>query len=620
MDFQRLKITLFASYSRGWCVAFLTFGLLASCPAWGQEVYPPHWFQDMENDSLELIVHWPEGQVAPLQVGKDGPRVLSSSLAPNSEYAYLLLSLKDFAEADFELHLKAASGSRTIRYELREAHPHEPQGLSPADALYLITPDRFANGDTSNDRIAGFQEKSYGRQAPYGRHGGDLAGILAHLDYLDKLGFTALWISPLLTNDQPVESYHGYAITDHFQIDPRMGTGQQYQELVEALHRRDMKIVMDVVYNHVGDRHQFFRNPPDSGFFNFWEGYKQTQYRASTLMDPHAAQSDKQIFSRGWFDRHMPDLNQGHPQLARYLIQQSLWWILEYGLDAFRIDTYAYPDQQFMSRLARRIHAERPSFFLFGELWVHMPEIQSYFSHPNARNPIASDLDGLTDFTTYYAFQEALKETQSWTGGIARLYYRLAADHLYTRPDSLITFLDNHDLARIYGSLGQDTAKLRLALGMLYTLRGIPCTYYGTEVLMAETDHHGLIREDFPGGWPGDSINLFDPSQHRGAQAHIWQYMQKLLHWRRNSSAITEGEFTHFIPRDEVYAYLRHSSRDTVLVLVNTHTGESRSINLQRFEELWSLHTSARLVPSGRPFRKKQIELPPLSIRILEKR
>ena len=597
----------------------LTFILLFAGPTpslSGQsKVYPPHWFTGLQNDTLELLLYRPEGIKQAPALKQEGPQVLNSQVAPNEQYAYLLLSLEDFKGQGFRIQL----GDTSLNYELKTPHPHQTAGLSPADALYLITPDRFANGDTLNDRLPGFQEEKYGREKPFGRHGGDLAGIRQHLDYIDTLGFSTLWISPLLTNDQPHESYHGYAITDHFRIDPRFGSNAQYQALVNELHQRDMKMVMDVVYNHVGDQHPLFQNPPDSSFFHFFPQFRKTQYRASTLSDPHASQHDKVTFSQGWFDHHMPDLNQRNPHLARYLIQQSLWWILEYGLDGFRIDTYAYPDQAFMSRLAQRIHQERPQFFLFGELWVHMPEIQSYFSHPQPHNPINSHLDGLTDFTGYYALLEALNQPQSWTGGITKLYYRLAADYLYQSPDSLITFLDNHDLARVYGALGQDTAKLKVALGLLYTLRGIPCTYYGTEALLAQTSNHGLIREDFPGGWPRDTLNLFDPTQHRGAQKTIWNYLQGLLQWRRTSPAITQGQFTHFLPQENVYAYLRHHPQDTVLVLVNAHPEEKRRVALSRFRELWPQGSAAISRPQGRPFSAKSITLPPMSIRILQK-
>lgn len=593
----------------------LALGLSLSLP--GQvKVYPPHWFTGLQNDTLELLLYHPEGLPTAPRLAGPGPQVLRRQVAPNPQYAYLLLSLAGFEGRDFRIQL----GDTSLTYTLKKPHPHRTEGLSPADALYLITPDRFANGDPANDRLPGFQEEKYGRDKPFGRHGGDIAGIHQHLGYLDTLGFSTLWISPLLTNDQPHESYHGYAITDHYHIDPRFGSNARYQALVDALHQRDMKIIMDVVYNHVGDQHPLFQNLPDSSFFHFFPKFRKTQYRASTLSDPHASRYDKVTFSQGWFDYHMPDLNQRNPHLARYLIQQSLWWILEFGIDGFRIDTYAYPDQAFMGRLAQRIKQERPRFFLFGELWVHKPEIQSYFAHPNPHNPIATHLDGVTDFTGHYALLEALNQLQSWTGGIAQLYYRLAADYLYASPDSLITFLDNHDLARIYGSLGQNPAKLKVALGLLYTLRGIPCTYYGTEALLTETQNHGLIREDFPGGWPGDKRNLFDTTQHRGPQKEIWQYMQALLHWRRHSSAITQGRFTHFIPQQSVYTYVRHSPEDTVLVLVNTHTRESRTVALSRFRELWPPYTPARIIPGGQSFRDSTVTLPPMSIRILQKK
>lgn len=580
------------------------------------QIYPPHWFQNTKNDTLELLIFEPEGFKSEPELRGAAPRLISSTLANNVQYAYVLLSLEGFAGDSFTLHWNG----KERQYALKAPSAYKPKPLSPADALYLITPDRFANGVEANDYAPEMNDTNYGRDSPFGRHGGDIAGINQKLDYIQETGFNALWISPLLENDEYYESYHGYAITDHYNIDKRFGSNEAYGKLLENMHNRGMKMVMDVVYNHFGDQHPLFVNPPDSSFFHFHPEYLRTSYRAVTLLDPHVSKADKKVFTDGWFDRHMPDVNQGNAHMARFLIQNSIWWILEYGVDAFRIDTYAYPDQQFMSHLARRIQQEVPGFFLFGEVWVHQPEVQSYFAANNKHNPINTHLSSVTDFQFNYAVKEALHNTQGWNSGVTKLYYRLAADYLYERPDLLVTFIDNHDKARVFGELGKDTAKLKVALGLLYTVRGIPCTYYGTEILMEQTENHGVIRQDFPGGWPNDSINKFTAAGRTESENNIYNYLQRLLKWRVTSAAITHGNFTHFVPENDVYVYFRESENDKVMVLVNTHPHDERQVDLSRFSELWPAGTEGENIITGKRLERSSLLLKPMSISVIQKR
>ncbi len=580
-------------------------------------VFPPHWWVGMENDTLELLVYNKDGlKKAPVISGE--VKVLKSELAANPNYAYVSFLLRD-AEPQT---LKIGSGRQSVDFQLKARKGYRPSAIGPADAMYLITPDRFANGNSDNDHPKGLKEKMYSRTEPYGRHGGDIKGIISHLDYIKDLGFNTLWISPLVTNDQSEESYHGYAFTDHYSIDPRFGSNAEYADLVKQMHSRDMKMVMDVVYNHVGDQHFLFTDLPDSSFFNWHKGYEggfhQTSYRAATLFDPYASESDKEQFKDGWFVKHMPDLNQRNPHVANFLIQNSIWWIEEFGVDAFRIDTYTYPDQEFMGKLANSIKMEYPNFFLFGETWVHHPEIQSYFPQGNKFNPVNTELDAVTDFTLYYALQEALNQNPGWNEGITKVYYRLAADYLYERPDLSVTFLDNHDLARALGHYGGDIQKLKTALGMLLTLRGIPCVYYGTEVLMKATDGHGLIREDFAGGWPSDTVNKFTKEGRSATENEMHDYIQKLLNYRRNSKALTTGKLTQFVPQDGIYVYFRHTESETVMILVNANQQDEKTLELKRFEELWPSGTSGTEVISGQPISGDEVVLQPKSIKIVE--
>ena len=575
-------------------------------------VYPPYWWNGMNKQTLDLLVYDPEGFESSPVV--DGVEVLSSELAPNAHYAYLRIQTPDqTGKSTFTI----GKGKKKRIYELRERKAERVHGLDPADVMYLITPDRFANGDPGNDRKKAMAERDYSRDSIYGRHGGDIKGIRDHLAYLQDMGFNSLWICPLMTNDQPKASYHGYAITDHYSIDPRFGTNQEYSQLVNEMHQREMKMVMDVVYNHFGSRHHLFLDPPDSAFFNFHEGYLQTNYRAATLFDPHVAASDRSRFTDGWFDGHMPDVNQRNPQMASFLIQNSSWWIEEFGIDAFRVDTYTYPDQQFMADLAKAIKEEYPDFFIFGETWVHFPEIQSYFVEGNRYNPIATYMDAVTDFQFCFAVHETFNQPQEWAKGLSKLYYRLAADYLYAHPENSVTFLDNHDLARIYGTFGEDMDKLKASLGLLFTMRGIPCVYYGTEILMKETANHGVIRQDFPGGWPGNEMNKFTAAGRTEAENEMHHYISKILNWRKGSEAITKGKMTHFIPENDIYVFFRYTESDTVLVVLNSNPNDARTVKTERFAEMMPSQNGTDVI-SGERVALKELTIQPKSIQIIQ--
>jgi len=588
------------------------FILLSSIAARAQEFFPPHWYRGMQHDTLYLIVHSEEA-FAKAPTVRPSSVLIESTVAENSNYAFL----KIHAHANAPGNLQLKWNGKKHPYRLKERTGVQPAQFNQQDVMYLITPDRFANADTTNDGVAGMNEMEVDRSEPFARHGGDVQGIINRLDYLDELGISSLWVSPLLTNDQSHESYHGYAITDHFNIDPRMGDNELYAELVDQMHERDMKMVMDVIYNHFGSEHLFFREIPDSNFFNFHDDYLRTSYRATTLLDPNVAESDKFRFTDGWFDGHMPDVNARNEWMAQYLIQHSIWWIENFGVDAFRIDTYTYPDQKFMSRLADRILAEYPGFFFFGETWVHGPEIQSYFVKDNPFNPINSHMPAVTDFQLHYALVNAPNNKQGWTDGVAQVYYTLAADYLYPNPELLVTFLDNHDLARIYGVYGGDIRKMKVGLGMLLTLRGIPCIYYGTEIGMSETENHGLIREDFPGGWAGDTANAFTEEGRTEEQNQIFNYLEKLLDWRSGSKAIT-GEFTQFIPEDNIYVYFRHTENDTLMIAVNTDPEKAAEVELERYRELWPVGSEGIEIISDEKISGDSLSLPAMSIKIIQ--
>lgn len=549
-------------------------------------VDPPSWFIGMPNAKLQLLIHQKAIAENTFSLGGNSDFVHFDGITklPNPNYILLNISIDKKAEPQvFQIISEGKAGKFKYAYELAQRRPHR-RGLDGKDIIYLITPDRFANGDTTNDSYSTMHQVGTNRGEPYDRHGGDIQGIMNHLDYIQDLGMTALWLNPVLENDQPLESYHGYAFTDYYKIDPRFGTNKLYGALADSLHNRNMKLVMDVVFNHIGNEHYLYRDMADSSWFHFWDTFTKSNFRAPVLMDPHASEYDKKRMTNGWFDHHMPDLNQKNEILANYLIQQSLWWIEKYQIDALRIDTYAYPDLAFMQSWAKAVKAAFPDIFLFAETWVHGSTVQAWFMG-DALAPEPNYLDGLTDFQLYYAINEALTQKSDWTGGINRLYLALAADYVYPNPENLVTFLDNHDLARAFGYYKGDIRKMKIALTLLYTLRGIPCVYYGTEILMRETDGHGKIREDFLGGWPTDSLNKFLPEGRSTQENEIIGKIQRLATLRKNNPAIYEGRLIQYIPVAGLYVYFRESGANLIMVLVNV-SEEQRTVSSSKFDQL----------------------------------
>ncbi|MCZ4409182.1 alpha-amylase family glycosyl hydrolase [Cryomorphaceae bacterium 1068] len=536
---------------------------------------PPHWWVGMPDENLEILVHKENigGNEFMLKKSGDGVSLTNTTQLSNPNYIILNLEIGKNAPAQtLQFTSKGEAGKFSFEYEL-EARQEAKRGLSGKDLIYLVTPDRFANGDESNDSVEGMTQVGIDRSEPYDRHGGDIQGIIDHLDFIQDLGTTAIWPNPLLENDQPHESYHGYAITDHYKIDPRFGTNALFQTLMDSLRGRDMKMVMDVIYNHIGNEHHLYTDIPDSNWFHFHDGFNKTNYRAPALMDPYASDFDRDKMSDGWFDKHMPDLNQKNEHVAAYLIQQTIWWVEEFGIEALRIDTYAYPDQAFMRAWGKAMKEAFPDLFLFAETWVHGIPVQAWFLG-DALGPEPNYLDGLTDFQLHYAVNEAMNQGQSWTGGIAKVYYTLAKDYVYGHPENMVTFLDNHDLARFNGVVGKDFKKFKMGIGMLMTMRGIPSLYYGTELLMSETDGHGKIREDVMGGWATDSLDKFKPEGRSDLENEAFDYIKNLAALRQSNEALHSGKTTQYVPIDGLYVYFRYADDQVFMVAVNTSDKE----------------------------------------------
>lgn len=572
------------------------------------EAYPPYWWVGMEHEVFELMVAYPGAADLQLELHPPvGVKHLKTTRTINRDYLFLQFLIDRNAPAgSLQINLSKPDNTpiTSLDYRLEDRSKMAPgaSGLDAADFIYLIFPDRFANGNPDNDRIEGMHDQSLDRNEMFHRHGGDIRGIIDRLDYLEELGVTALWINPLVENNQPKESYHGYAATDLYRIDPRFGSNEEYAELVNACHQRGIKVITDIVYNHWGDRHPLYTAMPDSSWFNFWPEFTRTTYRATTLFDPYVAENDRTTFTDGWFDHHMPDLNQQNPHLANYLIQNSLWTIGHFGVDAFRIDTYAYPDQLFMKELLRRVRLDFPDFFAFGETWVHGTPVQAWFTDKNGTlKPFDSHLESVTDFQLHYAIQDALNQPFGWTQGVSRLYYTLAKDILYTDASRNVTFLDNHDLSRIYSVLGEDSDKLKMAIGFMMTTRGIPSLYYGTEIgLTGFADPDGKVRQDFPGGWPGDAVNKFVASGREADEADIFNYVKQLANYRKANAALFKGDLVHFVPEAGVYVYLRKGGGKVLLSVFNP--GEATDLALERFRPLLGEATRGSSIVDDRTF------------------
>lgn len=458
------------------------------------------------------------------------------------------------------------------------------QGVTSKDLIYLILPDRFSNGDETNDKVPGMRDQSLRRDTVFNRHGGDLKGIQNHLDYLDDLGVTTLWLNPVIENDMPNRTEHGYAFTDHYKIDKRLGGEKAYQELIDAVHAKGMKIIQDAVYNHIGSYHVTVVDPPMKDWLNQWPAYTNTTYKDQVIFDPYASKDQVKQMTDGWFTKEMPDINQNNPYAANYLIQHALWTVEEFGIDGWRIDTYPYNDLVFMNRCNKALMDEFPAITLFGETWVHGVVNQSYFCQNNYDIPFKSNLQATCDFQTLWAIIDAMTKDFGWNEGVNQLYTTLAQDFVYKDPTRNVIFLDNHDIARFYSVVNGDMDKYLSALSWLLTARGIPQIYYGDEIVTPGTTspNDGHVRLDFPGGWKNDSLNKFTIQGRTQNDQTIFQHLATLANFRKTSSALTTGKFMQYFPVDGVYVYFRYNEKQTVMVVMNTSKTEKK-INLDKF-------------------------------------
>jgi len=547
-----------------------------------------------------------------------GVKVDKISKVEGKNYLFVDLTIsKNTKPGKFKILMSGGNlGDEDIFFELKPRRSGNgtafAQGVTSKDFVYLLMPDRFSNGDPSNDRVEGMRDQSLNRDNIFDRHGGDLQGVINHLDYLKDLGVTTVWMTPVLENDMPNRTEHGYAFTNHYHIEPRLGGAEAYKKLSDELHKRGMKLIQDAVYNHVGLYHFTVQDPPMKDWLHQWPSFTQTTYKDQTIFDPYAAPSDTKRMVDGWFTRQMPDMNENNPYLANYLIQHAIWCVEEFGVDGWRIDTYAYNDLPFMNRCNKALLDEYPKLTMFGETWVHGVPNQSYFCENNYNITFKSNLQATTDFQClFYGIQPAINENFGWTEGVNKLYTTAAQDFVYKNPMREVIFLDNHDLNRFYSVVGEDTTKYKMALAWLFTFRGIPELYYGDEILMTGfTNPDGNVRLDFKGGWPGDPVNKFTKEGRTEKEESIFEYIKRFANFRKNSSAITSGKMMQYVPVDGMYVYFRYDNKQTIMCVMNTKD-QPATIDLSRFSERIKDFTKAYDVATGVTFELQ----PTLSIR-----
>ena len=590
-------------------------------------IEPPCWWVGMKNSELQLMVHGKDISQAEVNLSYPGVELVGVDRVESSNYLFINLLLDTEVKPGlFDITFSFADGKKIVhhyRLNERQTDSHLRQGFDASDVIYLLFPDRFANGNPDNDVVNGMLDK-LDRKDLYARHGGDIQGIIDNLDYFKKLGVTTLWINPVLENDQVSQSYHGYAITDFYSVDRRMGTNELYRQFVTSARQQGLKVIKDMIFNHCGDMHWWMSDLPMTDWINRWPEHTQSNYRQSVAFDPHASLRDIKLMTNGWFARQMPDLNQQNPFVAKYLTQNSIWWIEYAGLNGFRMDTHPYADKTFMAEWCKAIATEYPNFTIVGETWYESSASISYWQK-DARNADGynSHLVSVMDFPLMNAINKAFDEQDGRDTGMARLYNVLTQDFVYADYNNLLIFLDNHDKGRFQRDTTLEISRLKLAIAFLLTTRGIPQIYYGTEILLpgdVDKGGHGDIRRDFPGGWPSDSRSAFTAQGRTAIENDVWNYISNILHWRKSASAIHSGKLTHFNPESGVFTYFRHNQNQAVMVIINNDY-EQQEIDGKKYHEILKDFSAGTDIITGKMITNLEIiDLAPRSAMIIELR
>lgn len=573
------------------------FLVLLSANAWAQakfdHVEPMNWWVGMKNPKLQVMVHGKNISGYAVKLDYPGVKLVEVHKVENPNYLFIDLEIAADAKAGKFPILFTENGKKVAEYSYvlknRDDSPLRIQGVTNKDFIYLLMPDRFSNGDKSNDIVKTMAEKTLRRDSMYSRHGGDIQGVINHFDYLKSLGVTTIWMTPEIENDMDRASYHGYAATDHYKIDPRYGTNELYKTYVDKAHAKGLKIIKDIVHNHMGTGHWMFKDMPMKDWVNQWPAFTQTSYRDEPVMDPHGAAADAKKMLDGWFVTTMPDYNERNPYVQNYLTQNHIWWIEYAGIDGLRLDTYPYNDPEYMADWASKLKAEFPSLSIFGETLVNSVAAQAFFTQGNTVNRgFDTQLPGVTDAMMKAAVLEALNGKSGWTDGIFRLYNTVSQDFLYQDATRNVIFWDNHDMGRFYSMVNEDMNKFKSGLALLLTMRGIPQLYYGTEIIMKNfSDPDGLVRSDFPGGWKGDKTDKFTAAGRTPQENEIWNLISTLANYRKNSPALQTGKLVQYVPEDGMYVYFRtavEGKGKTVMVILNSED-KAKTLATTRFTE-----------------------------------
>ena len=581
--------------------------LLCSATAMAQlqKVEPPFWYAGMHNPSLQIMFYGKN--INQYEVAVSNNVVITGvQKTENPNYVFVTIDTKNVPASELTFSFRNKNKvAFTKKYEIRNRRNDSAlrKGFDSSDLIYLIMPDRFANGNPNNDSTPDTYEKA-NRAEPGARHGGDIEGIIKNLDYIKELGATAIWNTPLCEDNDARGSYHGYGQSDVYRIDPRYGTNEDYLRLSSELHKRDMKLILDYVTNHWGD-HWMVKDLPTYDWLHQFPGYAQSNYRMTTQFDPNASDIDRKYCVDGWFVQSMPDLNQANPLVNRYLIQNAIWWIEYADLDGFRVDTYSYCDKTAIAAWTKAIMDEYPHFNISGEVWMHDQAQMAYWQRDSKIGAIQSynsHLPSVMDFTLHNAISVAFNEDKpEWDKGMMRVYENFANDFLYPDINNILVFAENHDTNRLNQIYGNDFKKYQLAMTLVATVRGIPQIYYGSEIGMAGDKAKGDpdIRHDFPGGWNGDAYNAFKASGRTGQQKQFFDFSSKLFHWRKTAGVIHNGKTKQYLPQDNVYVYFRYDDKQSVMVVIN-NSNEPRTFGTGRFAESIGSYQTGKDVISGK--------------------
>jgi glycosidase len=591
------------------------------------DIYPTNWWTGMKMNKIQLLIRSENKALSGQQVmiNYPGIKLLKIHHFPNPKYTAVDILITSAAKpGNVNIIFKEGIKSNVMSWPLLKKPDGNgtryAQGVTSADFIDLLLTDRFSNGDTTNDRVVGMRDQSLNRDSMYLRHGGDFQGILNHINYFKSLGVTTLWLTPVMENDMPNRTEHGYAITDHYKIDRRYGSAELYTELSSTLHKNGMKLIMDVVYNHTGLYHFLEQDPPAENWMHRWTKFTQTNYREQTHFDPYGAPSDKKKMTDGWFTSEMPDVNQSNPFMANYIIQNIIWYVQKFGIDGIRIDTYTYNNMAFSNRCNKAIMDEFPKITFFGETRVFGVANQAYFNQNNFDLPFKSNLQGSVDFQClYFGIIPALMQPFDWTDGVNKLYYTLSSDFLNKDATRNVLLLDNHDEPRFFSVVGEDVEKQKIGYEWLLTCRGIPQLYYGSEVLLKGfTNPDGLVRSDFPGGWVGDKKNAFTGEGLTESELSVQLVVKKLGNFRKNSSALQTGKMMHYIPADGLYVYFRYDARQTVMCVMNPSKKES-IVDFSKYAERTDGFKKAENVLSGEVLNtSSKASIPAMRMWVLE--